>query len=322
MEILLNPGPVSFFLLFVLASIVMIWRLGALEKRGFEGTVIGTLIMPYCSGISNLIFAYIMGRTGESGSIVLENCLVNNVTNLTLLLGAPAIFWSLKVIYKKEKVKISMQEQKLNYLSLLFTIIAMLFFTGAVWALARDRTLDFGDGLVLVGIFLFWQVLHLFEVLKGNVRKKRRIGLATIFDLSLIIACAWGVYYSVEFLVEWVSRTDSGLFTFSKIGWLSGLIMVFPNAILAFYYAKLRRAEVVYTSQVGDGHICIPMCIGLFALFSPIEIPASFELGISIIAGAGVLHFLIIAFLGRLPRIAGIALTFMYFYFIYKGLLV
>jgi len=308
--------------LFILTSGIMIWRLEALERRGFEGTVIGTLIMPYCTGISNLIFAYIMGRTGGNGSIVLENCLVNNVTNLTFLIGSPAIFWSLKVIYKKENAKISIQEQKLNYLSLLFTIIALLFFTGAVWALAKDQTLDFGDGLVLVGLFLFWQILHLFEVLKGNVRKKRRIGFSTIFDLGFIIICAWGVYYSVEFLVEWVISKDSGFFSFSKIGWLSGLIMVFPNAILAFYYARLRQADIVYASQVGDCHICIPMCIGLFALFRPIEIPASFELGILIIAGAGVLHFLIIATFGKLPRILGIFLASMYFYFIYKGLLV
>ena len=43
--------------LFFAASFLMIWRLGALEKNGLEGTVLGTLIMPYCSGLSNLIFA-------------------------------------------------------------------------------------------------------------------------------------------------------------------------------------------------------------------------------------------------------------------------
>ena len=34
-------------ILFIAASVVMIWRLEALEKKGFEGTVLGTLVMPY-----------------------------------------------------------------------------------------------------------------------------------------------------------------------------------------------------------------------------------------------------------------------------------
>ena len=37
-------------ILFIAASVVMIWRLEALEKKGFEGTVLGTLVMPYASG--------------------------------------------------------------------------------------------------------------------------------------------------------------------------------------------------------------------------------------------------------------------------------
>ena len=80
-------------LLFLGASFLMIWRLGALENKGLEGTVLGTLIMPYASGFSNLMFAYVLGRTGGNGTLVLENCLVNNATNLTLLIGLPAIMW-------------------------------------------------------------------------------------------------------------------------------------------------------------------------------------------------------------------------------------
>ena len=45
-------------ILFIAASAVMIWRLEALEKKGFEGTVLGTLVMPYASGFSNLMFAF------------------------------------------------------------------------------------------------------------------------------------------------------------------------------------------------------------------------------------------------------------------------
>jgi hypothetical protein len=47
---------------FALANVVMIWRLHAMESKGFEGTVLGTLIMPYCSGFANLVFAFVMAE--------------------------------------------------------------------------------------------------------------------------------------------------------------------------------------------------------------------------------------------------------------------
>jgi cation:H+ antiporter len=48
----------------------------------------------------------------------------------------------------------------------------------------------------------------------------------------------------------------------SILGWLSGWVMALPNAVLAFYYGCRKQPEVVYTSQVGDAHVSIPLCIG------------------------------------------------------------
>ena len=76
----------------------MVWRLEVLSAKGFEGTVLGTLVMPYCTGMGNLIFAFIIGRTGGSGADVMTNSLVNNVTDMTLVLGLPAIFWRMRSI--------------------------------------------------------------------------------------------------------------------------------------------------------------------------------------------------------------------------------
>ena len=310
-------------ILFIAASVVMIWRLEALEKKGFEGTVLGTLVMPYASGFSNLMFAFVLGKSGGSGSLVLENCLVNNVTNLTLLVGLSTLFWTLIVIpskSKKGKRKIT-QAHRINYLSLLLTLFALFFFTGAVWALARDGSIDFSDGLVLVGLFLFWQLFHIFDILKHNVLRKRSFPKSIIFDFILVMATGFAVYYSIERLVAWVPRTGPGFFVFENLGWLSGILMVLPNGMVALYYAKARRADVVYTSQIGDGHICIPMCVGLFALFNTIKIPPHLNLSVSVIIGAGLLHFTFIALLGRLPRSVGVVLTGAYGFFLYKGLI-
>ena len=169
-------APWLFVALFLAASFLMIWRLEAMNAGGFEGTVLGTLVMPYCSGMGNLIFAFIlgMGNSASAGADVMTNNLVNNVTDMTLVLGLPVIIWGIKLMPSKAKGKNPPKKkagagkaQELNRLSLLMTLLAILFFTGAVWALGRKGTLNFNDGLVLIGLFLFWQCIHVFEVLES-----------------------------------------------------------------------------------------------------------------------------------------------------------
>src|SRR5690349_18829734 len=105
----------------------MIWRLEAMSAGGLEGTVLGTLVMPYCSGMGNLIFAFAVAAKGGAGKEVLTNALVNNVTNMTLILGLPAILWRMSVLppdkaQKSKKKKAEQQIHKINRLSLLLTL--------------------------------------------------------------------------------------------------------------------------------------------------------------------------------------------------------
>lgn len=325
----LLANPLSLLAGFLLASFLMIWRLHAMERKGFEGTVLGTLIMPYCSGSSNLIFAWVMGQSAGNGMLVLENCIVNNVTNLTLILGLAAVLCPAVIIpraapnprinprYKRPEAG---SDHRIFKLELLFTLVALFLFTGTLWALAKDGTLDFYDGLVLVGLFLFWQILHVFEILKNNVRKDRRFHWSIALDLLLIAASAYAVYVCVDHLVAWVGSRQGAIFNASHLGWLSGALMVLPNAMLAIYFAHIDRHEIVVSSQVGDSHICIPMCVGLFALFEPIAVPAFLQTGTLIILGAGLTHFLLIALFGRTLRLFGYGLLGAYGVFLYQGL--
>lgn len=310
-------NPWQLLALFLISSLLMIWRLNVIETKGFEGTVIGTLVMPYCSGFANLAFAYVMATTGGKAEMVLENCLVNNVTNLTLLLGIPALFWGMNLYRKKARKP----TEKLAHLSLTLTLIAMLFFSAVTWLLARDGGLHRSDGLVLIGLFLFWQLFQIFEVMKTNIRKKRTISKWIFFDLALVVAAALGTYYSIERLVAWVSAGGGGLISYSYLGVVSGLLMVIPNGMLAFYYAAIGRSDIAYSSQIGDAHICIPMCIGIYAVFAPMAIPSSFATGIWILLGAILAHLFFLGALGRLPRVAGALLAGSYVVFIYNGIL-
>ena len=315
-------NPLALFALFVVASMLMVWRLQVMESKGFEGTVLGSLIMPYCSGFPNLIFAYVMSRQGGNGKLVLENCIVNNVTNLTLILGLSALLCAPALLPKAAaggRAKKQTDIYRLYRLDLLFTLLALFLFTGALWALAKDGVIDFYDGLVLVGLFVFWQALHVFEILKNNVRKSRSFHWSIVVDLLLIAACAYGVYLSVDHLVNWVSAGQGVVFRLGNLGWLSGVLMVLPNAFLALYYARAGRQDIVVSSQIGDGHICIPMCIGLFALFDRIDVPVLFQTGLYIVLGAGAIHFVAITIFGRLPRLLGPLLIGLYGLFIFRG---
>jgi cation:H+ antiporter len=317
--------PWFFIAIFLAASFLMVWRLESMAAGGFEGTVLGTLVMPYCTGMGNLIFAFVLGMQGGSGAAVLTNCLVNNVTNLTLLIGLPVALWGMTNPAERGKKKRKKKEpdntHHLNRLSTLLTLFAVLFFTGTAWALGRRGQIGFMDGLVLVGLFLFWQCFHVFDVLKSNARQNRSFGWMLGVDLILLGVCSYGIYLSTDWLVNWVSGIQNGFISAKYIGWLSGWLDVLPNGLLAFYYGWKRQPEIVYTSQVGDGHVCIPLCIGVFALYKPIVVPPFFETGVLILGGATLVHIVCIGLFGRLPRVLGWLLTAAYLVFLYEGIL-
>src|SRR5580704_6706029 len=144
-------GPGAMLAVFIASSVLIIWRLEHMTQTGVEGTVLGTLVMPYCSGMGNLIFVFVVLNSKLAGSEVMTNCLVNNVTNMTLLIGLPTILWGMAAVPQgkldsKKRRKKNVEDQRVNRLALLLTLTAVLFFTGAVWALSLDRKLDFREG--------------------------------------------------------------------------------------------------------------------------------------------------------------------------------
>jgi cation:H+ antiporter len=317
-------SPALFVLLFLASSLLMIWALEAMNSGGLEGTVLGTLITPYCTGIGNLLVAFVIGRNHGSGADVMANSLANNITNMTLLIGLPAIIWTMHVMpqtapsKKKKRGANNNRVHEINRLSLLLTLTAVLFFTGAVWALARDGKLDFGDGLVLVGLFLFWQLFHVYDVLKSNLQKNKSLSGTLLLYFGALVVAGYAQYVAIEWLDTWLHHRSQGILSEQNYGLLSGLLCALPNGLVAIYYGWRGNPEVVYTSQVGDGHICIPLCVGIFALFNTFHMPAMFQTGMYILIGATVVHMFCVVVFGQLPRLVGIALVAAYGFYLYK----
>jgi cation:H+ antiporter len=321
-------APLLFVLLFLVSSMVMVWALEAMNAVGLEGTALGTLITPYCTGLGNLLVTFVVGRDHGPGSEVMTNALVNNITNMTILIGLPAIFWSMRVMpgesptkrKKKKRRGPDNREHEINRLSLLLTLTAVLFFTGAVWALARDGKLDFYKGLVLVGLFLFWQAFHVYDVLKSNVQKNKSLEYTLLLYLAVLGAGAYLQYLSIDWLDQWVKHQHGAIINADRFGWLSGLLCALPNGLLAIYYGWRGNPEIVYTSQVGDGHICIPLCVGIFAMYQTFSMPADFETGMYVLVGSTFIHMFCVAVFGQLPRIVGIGLVVLGGYYLGKDL--
>lgn len=305
--------------LFLISSLLIIWRLELMSNRGVEGTVLGTLFMPYFSGLGNLIFVWVVLKQGGPAEEVAINSWTNNLTNLCLLLALPTLIWGMS-LNANSGTKKAQRDSKLHRLSLALTLVAMMFFTLTVWVLGQDGEIDRFDGLALVGLFVFWQCFHVFEVLKENTRQGSCWHPMIVLDVALILFGSFVTLVSVDGIVAAIIARDDGFFSGNQLGLLTGWLMVLPNAVLAFYYAWKKRGDVVYSSQVGDGHICIPLCIGLFAIFKPMPLPPFFQNGLLFIASIALVHLLCVVFLRGLPRLLALGLLAVYGYALYVQL--
>jgi len=305
--------------IFLASSLLILWRLELMSHRGVEGTVLGTLFMPYFSGLGNLIFiAVVLQKNGPAKEVAI-NSWTNNLTNLCLLLALPALIWGLS-LNPESKAKKAQRESKVHRLSLALTLVAMIFFTLAVWVLGQDGRIDHFDGYALVGVFLFWQCFHVFEVLKENTRKGAGWHPMIVVDVVLILIGSFLTLFAVDSIVNRLLMRSDGFLSGQQLGLLTGWLMVLPNAVLAFYYACKQRGDVVYSSQIGDGHICIPLCIGLFAIFKPMPLPDFMAQGLLCIAIIAAVHLVCVIFFKGLPRIIAIALVAVYGYALYVQL--
>lgn len=306
-------------LIFLLASLLVVWRLEALSGKGVEGTVLGTLFMPFCSGMGNIVFAVVLALNAGDGDDVLINCLFNNITNLTLLIGTPVLIWSMSSIPRR-KSQAAMREHKMGRLSLALNLVAALFFSLFVWLLAADGELARMDGCVLLALFVFWQCFHVYDVKKTNLLKKKAYPKTLPLEVVLLLAGAFAVFVSTDWLVHWFHTLENDALPPRLLGWASGVLMVLPNALLAFYYGAKNRMDVVYTSQSGDAHICIPLCIGIFAAVRSVQAGAFLQRSLLILMGLCAAHLLFVVILGRLPRLFAALFLAAFGWFLWTGI--
>jgi cation:H+ antiporter len=143
--------------------------------------------------------------TAESTEVV-TNFLVNNITNVMLLIGLPTILWGARWGELPQSAALAEREaQRSARVDLLLTLTAVFVFTGVAWLLAHDGQFDFEDGFVLVGMFLFWQAYHLFDLLRTIVATRKSSFWLFVLDLVLLAIGSYAVYISTDWLTGWVA---------------------------------------------------------------------------------------------------------------------
>lgn len=333
--------PLTYLVVFLAASLLLVWRLEAMLDRGMEGTALGAVVMPICSGLGNLLFVAVARERGVPAEEVAVNALGNNLTNLLLILPGVALFAALSLRAPKAaggegkagaKTKGGRRKgggkagadaetkTRLHALALFLTLGAAAAFALIAWALALDGKLDRGDGLALIGLFVLWQGFHLYDVRKHQLTQRQSFSPLIIVDALLALGAAWLMLESLDWLVSWLKARPAGSLGAEHLGWVTAWLMVLPNAALAAFYAWRSRADIVYASQVGDGHICIPLCLGLAAALTPFAPPAWFADALLVLAGAAGFHALLVAVFGGLPRILAVLPIAAYAWCLREGL--
>ena len=312
-------GPLICLALFLFASMVAVIRLEALSRQGVEGSVLGMIFMPFFSGVGNIAFAVILAMKHGDGNDVLTNCIFNNLTNLTLLIGVPMLIWSMSHIPDRQAWS-AVCEFKISRLSNEMNLMAMFFFTLFLWLMTQDGELSREDGWILILLFAFWHCFHIYDVKKTNILKRKTYPKTLPVDIILLLFCSFVTYVTIDYLVVWFGGLDSAVISPRLLGWLSGVLMVLPNALLAIYYGSHRRMDVVYASQVGDGHICIPFCMGLFAVIHPFAVGDFLSRTLFILMGLFCCHLIFIMIVPKFSRIFAAVFVAVFCVFVWLGL--
>lgn len=300
-------------LLLLAATQVVIVVLNILEKRNFGAVQLGTVVTPLCTGFPNLMIG-LFGQERLQGDLVLQLNVGNNIANSTLVVGlilllaGPVTVQAGAGLKKGAKAATGAQ-----FLAFLFLWLG----AGLLVWLVRDGRISRLDGVALVGLYLFYQVL----ALRGGPKAKKgqELSLALGFGLLLLLAlAAWLIQFALSFIGMALDQVQ-GLFPGWRLGMFLGLLTVLPESFLLLRLAR-RGGSLGLSGLVGDCLVSIPLVIGLSAIFVPFDSTAPLQWG-----DAGMRPYALLAFSmggltllplvysrGPVPRVVGLGFVLAY----------
>ena len=187
--------------------------------------------------------------------------------------------------------------------------------------LGADGKIDFKDGLVFVGIFLFWQCFHVFDVLKSNAQQNK--SQLDVADRPGFLRPSAVIRLCQHRLARGLGFQDSHRLRQRQIHGLAQR--------LAQRSCPTPSSPSIMPGRERPGNRLHLAGWRLPYLHSPVHRrvrPCSkhcraflFRLGVVVLLAATLVHIFFIGAFGRLPRYMGWILTAAYAFFVWRGLL-
>ncbi|NRA87946.1 MAG: calcium/sodium antiporter [Rhizobiales bacterium] len=275
--------------------------------------LIGLTIIAFGTSAPEL-FVSLKAAFNEAPGIAIGNVVGSNIANILLVLGLPAIFYSMNA----DNAEVRKNMKIVLFASLIFAILVL---TGnLVW----------WHGVILFsGIVLF-----LYTEAKGSHNKRKngefdyseiegeldaapkrgwKIALFLIFGLI-------GLPFGAHFLVEGASHIASD---FGISDATIGLTVValgtsLPELAAVFSSVRRKESDLAIGNILGSNLFNMLAVMGLTALVHDVAVDATIlNYDIWIMLGVTVLLLLIILFLKKISRLTGIILSALYFLYIF-----
>ena len=305
--------PWALLALYTLSTALILWRLHAMAQRGRSSAVLSAGLLPYATGWGNLCLVWLLLRIDGPTEAIPLNLWTNNLTSLSLMLALPALIWGLKLIPDSQSKKSSPASPAVRG-PLILNCISFILFSLATWQLGQDGEINRNEGFALLGLFALWQCLQIFQTLKQTPAASTASIPLNVLDGLLILLGGFISLLAVDGILTTLMAQETGFFSIQQLGLLTGALMLLPNAMLAWHYARQQRADAVYYSQLSDAHICMPLCLALCAIFQPLALPTFLLDGLRFLAALALVHLLCLQLLKELPKLVAAGLLAVYAY--------
>lgn len=260
------------------------WFVDSAEKigsmLGVPQFVIGITVVALGTSLPELATSVAAALADET-EFILGNAIGSNVANLGLILGITSL------AFRSKRINRDMSQVDLPF----FFISAFLLI---IFAVSGDRV-GLGEGFILLAAYGLYVSFLITQQLddEGPGDKTR-----SIKPFLLLILSGVGIYLGAEYTLKstiQLSRlmgfADTSILALSAVAIGTSL----PELLVSIKAARIGALDMVVGNIIGSNIFNSLVVIGLPALFSPIQTPASVTAsGVPFMIGATVLGYLVL----------------------------
>ena len=290
---------IGFILLIKGADFLVEGSSSVAKKFGISNIVIGLTVVAFGTSMPELIVNIIASIRGSS-DIGMGNVVGSNIANILLILGAAALFSTLKV-------NSSIVKKEIPFSILASVVLFILINNSLINETGKDGLMRSG-GLILILFFCIFLYYVFSDVKKNNALKndvieKEEIKIKNISPLISIIMIIGGIvalFFGGRFIVDGAVAIASFLGLSEA---LIGLTIVavgtsLPELAASVVAARKNQADMAIGNVIGSNIFNILFVLGISATISPLDYNPAMNFDILFLIFVTIMIFPLI-FLGK-----------------------